>query len=126
MDGRGIPQPERGWEMLTKLKPCRVCKQMKPESAFAWTLDKNGVRKRTQRCAKCWSEQMEKEARLNMEWHREKRGTVLEFGRPAVARSVWGDSWPTSPEIMNSRYWTATDTRKADAEWALKFRESAK
>lgn len=28
--------------MLTKLKPCRVCKQMKPEVAFAWTWDKNG------------------------------------------------------------------------------------
>ena len=112
--------------MLTKLKPCRVCKQMKPESAFAWTLDKNGKRKRTQRCAKCWVEQMEKEARATMEWHREKRGTKLEWGRPAVARSVWGDSWPTAPEIMDNRYWTATDTRKADAEWALKFRESAK
>lgn len=61
---------------------------------------------------------MEKEARANMEWHREKRGTV--------ARSVWGDSWPTAPEIMDNKYWTATDTRKADAEWALKFRESAK
>lgn len=111
--------------MLTKLKPCRVCKQMKPEMAFAWTWDKNGGRKRTHRCAKCWAEQMEKEARLNMEWHREKRGTVLEFGRPAVARSVWGDSWPAAPAIMENKHWTATDTRKADAEWALKFRERA-
>lgn len=112
--------------MLTKLKPCRVCKQMKPEAAFAWTLDKNGKRKRTQRCAKCWAEQMEKEARATMEWHREKRGTVLEFGRPAVARSVWGDSWPAAPAIMDNRYWKATDTRKANAEWAFKFMESAK
>lgn len=112
--------------MLTKLKPCRVCKQMKPESAFAWALDKNGVRKRTQRCAKCWAEQMEKEARANMERHREERGTKLEWGRPAVARSVWGDSWPAAPAIMDNRYWTATDTRKADAEWALKFREGVK
>ena len=99
--------------MLTKLKPCRVCKQMKPESAFAWALDKNGVRKRTQRCAKCWAEQMEKEARANMERHREERGTKLEWGRPAA------------PAIMENKHWPATDTRKADAEWALKFRERA-
>lgn len=60
-----------------------------------------------------------------MERHREERGTKLEWGRPAVARTVWGDSWPAAPAIMENKHWTATDTRKADAEWALKFRERA-
>ena len=85
--------------MLTKLKPCRVCKQMKPESAFAWTLDKNGVRKRTQRCAKCWAEQMEKEARVNMEWHREKRGTKLEWDTPPSPARFGATVGPPRPPL---------------------------
>lgn len=111
-------------EVPTELKPCRVCKKFKPATAFAWKLDKNGVRKRSQRCAKCWAAQETKEAAEKLADNRKRRMAEREeLGLPVpfTAKTVWGDGWPAAPEIVDAKYWTATDTRKQDAEWAQRF-----
>lgn len=100
---------------LTKLKKCRVCGQSKSEIAFAWRFDAaKRVRVRSEVCAKCWQSQG-------------GRHTLPKSKKPAEpfsgygSQTGWRGEWPKAPEILDNKYWTATDTRQKDAARAQQF-----
>ncbi|WP_308030525.1 hypothetical protein [Neisseria lactamica] len=100
---------------LTKLKKCKICGQDKPEAAFAWRFDAaKRVRVRSEVCAKCWRSQG-------------GRHTPPKSKKPdepfsgCGSQTGWRGEWPKAPEILDNKYWTATDTRWAAAEWAQRF-----
>lgn len=100
---------------LTKLKKCKICGQNKPEAAFARRFDATKcVRVHSDVCAKCWQSQG-------------GRHTPPKSKQPSApfagyeSQTGWRGEWPKAPEILDSKYWKATDTRQTDAVWAQQF-----
>lgn len=100
---------------LTKLKKCRVCGQSKSEIAFAWRFDATKcVRVRSEVCAKCWQSQG---GRHTLSQFKKMDEPFAGYESQTKRRS----EYPKAPEILDNKYWTATDTRWAAAEWAQRF-----
>ena len=100
---------------LTKLKKCRVCGQSKSEIAFAWRFDATKcVRVRSEVCAKCWQSQG---GRHTLPQFKKMDEPFARYESQTKRRG----EYPKAPEILDNKYWTATDTRQTDAAWAQQF-----